>query len=239
MVRRVLATAKFLLRSLYREQLTLFFILLSLLSLLLSISLSELNIGEKGRLFRDSLMLLNSTTLHIFGVLITTQFLERERRGFSIFPLTSGLRRGEYIASIYIFQTASITALALLYSLVSTPFFGLYSIEKLYLYTLSTSLLITLYYTVSTYIGSRTKSLLYAIALFFIGNSIDELKLYSRFSENSMEWLTEVLDLLMPRFYLFDGDEPLLATGHYILYTAILVTLTAIKFYRKRLTIEE
>jgi hypothetical protein len=145
--------------------------------------------------------------------------------------------RWEYLVSVYIFQIASIGSVALLFWGLTLPLLGMDIAENLYLLLLSASLLSLLFYTISLYSDSRVKSLFYGIAIFFIGNSIDELKLYSQLSSSAD--FGQILDFLFPRFYLFDGGSLVVATAHYLLYGGVLFTLSIYRLSRKPIRAEE
>jgi len=236
---RVGSTTLFFIKGVWREKLLLFLLLLSLISIFISIAFSSINIGESERLFKYTLLFLNSFSLHIFGLFFTIKFIEKERRGVTLLPLTAGVSRKEYLLSVLLSQFLIISAISILFGVLGSVIYSIEVFEKLYMYTLSATMLIYLIYIISIFVNS-IKATLYGIAIFFIGNSIDEFKIYVEFSreEEYLSIFTQLLQNLMPNFYIFDSNSYLLATGHFILYMTLLYLIGLYKFSRKGVTIE-
>jgi hypothetical protein len=230
-----------------REKLSPLFLSLALLSTLLSLTLSGVDIGEDGRLFRDITLLFQGTLLHIVAIFYSINYLNKERRGgVFIFPLSSGVDRGVYLLSVnlsIIFIISTLSLSFLFFDLLTALFleYTLSILFSLSLLTLSASLLSTILIALAQYV-SPFKALIYTIAIFIVGNGLDELYFYAYKLEpdQTLQTVFEVSSIIFPNFYLFDSNEVVFKpVAHFTLEATIFFLIGYLSFRGRVLRVED
>lgn len=99
---RVLTTSKFILKSLLSERATGLFLVIASIFLVLSLSLSDINIAVKYRLLEDALLASESFIMLLAAVFYPFLLMEKERKGgLFVFALLGSDRR-EYQLSLFL-----------------------------------------------------------------------------------------------------------------------------------------
>ncbi len=233
---RVVALAKFILKSLLSERATGLFLVLASIFLVLSLSLSDINIAVKYRLLEDALSASQNFIMTLAAIFYAFLAMEKERKGgLFVFALAGGNHRSEYLLS----QFAAILFLILIvfgaFFVVDFAFLSLFAdgmsaqfFYKLLFAALASSLLGFLTLTLARFV-SNTNAVIYAIFLFFIGNGADELMLYSQGKSMALGVLTDIIYYALPNFSFFDMlavntafSKELFAVLYFAIYSAIL-----------------
>ena len=242
---RIFTTSIFLSKIFIKERVFGLFILFSILTIAISIGLSGIE-DKTDRLFRDITLALQSFTLHLVALFSTLLYLEKERRGgVYIFPLSSGLSRDSYFLSLNLSRVIVLSIPTLFffvvnwsYSIVSGRELSL-NFHLLLLFT-SSLLLSSLFLTIAQYV-SPLKSLVYAITIFFIGNSLDEVYIYGYIlkEDETMQIVYQVLSRVVPNFYIFDSNEiGFKNIAHITIQFGIIYILGVVKFRKRILKVE-
>jgi hypothetical protein len=236
---------KFFLQIAFREKLFFLFVSLSLISTLLALSISGIDIGEEQRLFSSVTVALQGFLLNIFAVFYSLHFLGKEKRGgLFIVPLSIGVSRNFYFLSLLISISLLLLFQTLLFivpNLIAILLLG-FSFELIthtLLLSLSASLLATLILVLAQY-SSTIKATIYSIIIFFIGNGLDELYFYAYKLEpdRNLQLLFEIVSLVVPNFYLFE-EFKIEALFHFLIFSTFLYILGSLKFRSRVLRVEE
>lgn len=258
---KILALTRFSMRSLLKQKTSYVLVIMSVLSLILALVLSNVNIADKYRLFEDVLLSSQMAIFHLSALFYSYEYLYKERLGGSfILPLASGMSRSAYLLSTFLVQTSLLIMLFAIFGLmdVIALFFiegevNLLIIYQLFLYLLSSIFLSALVIMFSQYV-SVMNSVIYSIFLFIIGSALDEVYYYVDFilkDSGTIMRMTQFIYYLVPNFSLFDKQgvvvnkvdvnlwlyfEPIL---YFSLFMIIIYLLALSKFAKKVLRVGE
>lgn len=244
---RIFSTSIFLAKLFVKERTFGLFALLSFFTIILSAGLSGIDIGDKeGRLFKDATLSIQSFALHIVSVFTTLLYLEKERRGgVFIFPLSSGLSRDEYFFSVTVSRVLIVSLLSLFFGSVNSLYLYIFQVDaslnfNLTLLTISSILIASLFLTVAQYTTSL-RAMIYTLTLFFMGNGLDELYIYSYKLEEDfqLKFIYDFVSKIIPNFYIFDQDKvSMLNMIHVVFQFLIIYIVGLIKFRNRVLKVE-
>ena len=213
---KILSLAKFFSKSLFKEKATLLFIILAIIMIIIALSLSDIDIARKYKLLEDVLLTSQMFLLHIAAIFYIFEFLQKERTlGLFVLPLSTNLKRRDYLISIFLTISFMIFSIFLSFFIIDSLL--LFVLEKefllevlwqLFLYTLSSVILSFLIIMFSNYV-SLMNSLIYSVALFFIGNGLDEFYIYSHYvkKESFLQTLSSIFYYIFPNFSIFDKQN--------------------------------
>ncbi len=212
-MRKVISLVKFFSKSLLKERATILFILLAVIMIIIALSLSDIDIARKYKLLEDVLLTSQMFLLHIAALFYTFDFLQKEKSlGLFVLPLSTGLSRKKYLFSIFL--TISFMIITIFFAFFVIDAILLFILEKsfvylflwqLFLYALSSMLLAFLIIAFSNFV-SIMNSVIYSVALFFIGNGVDEFYIYAKYIKKDI-FLTKVANVfyyVIPNFSIFD-----------------------------------
>jgi hypothetical protein len=224
------------------------FIILALLSIAISSSISGIDMGDKSnRLFIDTTVFIQTSILTVIAIFFSLNYLEKElKNGLFLIPLSSGIDRKEYFLSVVLSKTAILISLFSIFFIFDFVYIFIFHIDKnllvqLFLGLLSSSILVILIISIGQYTSSL-KALIYSIILYFIGNGLDELFIYSYKLEPNeiLQNLYEILSKIVPNFYIFGENEiSFFHILHFVTIFAILYLVGFLKFQNKVLKIED
>ncbi len=212
-MKKVFNLVSFFSKSLLKEKATILFVLLAIIMIVIALSLSDIDIARKYKLLEDVLLTSQMFLLHIAALFYTFDFLQKERSlGLFVLPLSTGLSRQKYLISVFftiffmiatIFISFFIIDTLLLYILEKSFAYGV--LWQLFLYTLS-SIILGFFIIMFSNFVSLMNSLIYSVALFFIGNGLDEFYIYAHYikKEIFLKTISELLYFLFPNFSIFD-----------------------------------
>lgn len=213
-MKNIISLTKFLSLVLIKQKSTLFFVILSIIGVVISLLFTETNIGVQHKLFKDLVLSMNSLFLHLITIFFTFSLLEKFKQGsVSILPLSLNISRFEYTISLFLTIVVSTCFIFISFFVIDAT--TLYLIEsnnilpfllQLCLYYMSSILLsyivITSFFLLSS---SPIKSITVGLITFMVGNSIDELVFY--YKNTSLEYSKIIIDYIsyiFPNFSLFD-----------------------------------
>jgi len=244
---KIVSTSIFFTKLFIKERTFGLFATLSILTILISIGLTGIDIGDKeGRLFRDATLSIQSFTLHTVAIFTTLLYLEKERRGgVFIFPLSSGLSRDSYFFSLFISRFLIVSLISLFFLVSNTIYIYIFQMDislNLNLLLLATSSILTslLFLTVAQYTTSF-RAMIYTLILFFLGNGLDELYIYSYKLkiDVQLQYLYNIVSKFIPNFYIFDKDTiSLLNIAHISIQFTIIYIIGLLKFRSRVLRVE-
>jgi len=256
MIKKIYALSLFLTRSLLKEKANYLLLFFALLSVALSLSLSQTDIALKYKLFEDILLSTQSSLLLIASIFYTFTLLQKEKmQGIFIIPLSMGISRFLYQASI--FKALGITLFLLFLLFFITDAVIIFVIEgsfrtpvliQLFLYYIAATFLSYIIVLFSRFVSVMNASL-YGVILFFIGNSLDELAIYAKNSDAVLFYVSKLLFVLLPNFSLFDyqsqvinhsdleGGSILLSIFYFFTYSYFIFFVTYTRFKNKALKV--
>lgn len=239
-------TTLFFKASIKTKTVILFFIV-AILSIAISSSLSGINMGDgNNRLFVDSTIFIQSSILTVVAIFFALNYMEREKRGgIFIIPLSSGISRKIYFLSIIISQASILITIFLTFLIINFLYIFIFEIDfliiyKLILNLLSSIILSTLLITIAQYVNSF-KAVIYTILIYFIGNGLDELYIYSfqLKPDETLQIIYQIISNIIPNFYIFDNDNiSIYSIYHFLTQILILSILGYIKFKTRVLKVE-
>jgi len=230
-----------------KQKTTPIILLIGTLSIITSSAISGIDIGDKNnRLFVDATIFIQSSILTLISIFFALNYLERERRGgVFIVPLSSGIGRDIYFIAIINSQILILTLIFILFATIDLIFITIFKIDMIIIYQLflaflSSTILATLVISIGQY-ASPLKALIYSTLIYFIGNSLDELFIYSYQlkPDENLQTLYQILVTIFPNFYIFDSKnisfQPLF---HTLIQITLLSALGYFQFKRKILKVE-
>lgn len=260
-MRKILSIVKFFSKSLFKEKATVLFIILAILMLVIALGISDIDIARKYKLLEDVLLTSQMFLLHIAAIFYTFEFLQKERSlGLFVLPLSTGFNRKSYLTAVFltiafmvfsIFVSFFIIDTALLYILEKTFVFEV--LWQLFLYALSSIILSFLIIMFSNFV-SLMNSLIYSVALFFIGNGLDEFYIYSHYvkEDSFLKVISNILYYIFPNFSIFDKQSIVVNRGYIeiseffgypIIYTVlislIIFSISCLKYQKRVLRFGE
>ncbi len=258
---KIFALTRFSMRSLLKQKTSYVLVILSVLSLILALALSNVNIADKYRLFEDVLLSSQMAIFHLSAIFYSYEYLYKERLGGSfILPLASGLSRNAYLLSIFLVQATLLGMLFLIFGamdLIAVFFIegsiNILIIYQLFLYLLSALFLASFVIMFSQYV-SVMNSVIYTIFIFIIGSALDEVYYYVDFvlkESGVLMTVTQFVYYLVPNFSLFDKQgvivnkvdmdlwlymEPIF---YFLVFISVIYLLALVKFSKKVLRVGE
>lgn len=257
MTRRILALTLFITHSLFKERANYLLLFFAVLSAVIALSISHVDIALRFKLFEDLLLSSQNALIVIASLFYTFTLLQKERdMGLFIIPLALGVSRFEY--EIALFKSIAFTIFALFAVFFAFDVVLLYGIEgeirwavllQLFLYSLGSILLGFSIITISRFVSVMNASL-YGVILYIIGNALDELIVYA--TKTTDTWfiaLSEMLFVVLPNYSLFDiqslvvnhalldGWMVLKVIGYFLLYSYFLVFVSFMRFRQKALKV--
>jgi len=223
------------------------FIILAILSVMISSAISGIDIGDKsGRLFLDVTIFLQSSILTIMAIFFPLNYLEREsKNGVFIIPFSAGVNRKVYFSSVLISQIFTLLTLFSFFLFVDLIYIFIFKIDEILIFQLllsflSATILISLIISIGQYTSSL-KALIYSLIIYFIGNGLDELYIYSfqLHPDEVLQNLYLILSKIVPNFYIFDSDKiSVYPIFHSFIQISIFSILGYLKFSKKVLKVE-
>ena len=210
---KIKVLGKFLFLSLLKLKATQLFAVLSVAILVLSWSVSDINIASKYKLFEDILLTSQMFMLHTAALFYTFEYLQKERfGGIMIVPFSTGIHRSEYIFSIMAALATLLFFLGTIFLLIDTMFLWVIEVDvnymvlwQLFLYLISAILLSAFILLFSQFV-STMNAVIYALTIFIIGNALDEVYYYSLYmqDQDSVKNMALFLFYAFPNFSIFD-----------------------------------
>lgn len=254
-----LALARFFMTSFIKQKSTMLFGVLAVALIVLSYSVSDINIAKKYKLFEDLVMLSQGFLLHLAAFFYTFEFLQKERSvGIFVLPLATQMSRRSYLFSVVLALFGMLILLGSL--LIGIDLLMLFFIEdkvhflvlwQLLLFIFSASLLVILMVLFSQFV-SVMNSVIYAVIFYLLGNGLDELYYYAYYLK-PQEWMQHiycVIIYLIPNFSLFDKQGMIVNHAHYenfdlffapliywIIACMILFAIASLKFEKRALKV--
>ena len=258
---KILSIVKFFSKSLFKEKATILFIILATIMIVISLGISDIDIARKYKLLEDVLLTSQMFLLHIAAIFYTFEFLQKEKNlGLFVLPLSTGLSRKNYL--IAVFLTLLFMVFSIFLSFFVIDFVLLWVLEKkfvyevlwqLFLYALSSTLLAFLIIMFSNFV-SLMNSIIYSVALFFIGNGLDEFYIYSYYikKEKILENLSSMFYYIFPNFSIFDkqaivvnrgffdfGDFFVYPVIYFFIATFLIFSISLLKYQKRVLRFGE
>ena len=230
-----------------KQKTTPLFFIVAILSIAISSSISGIDIGDKAdRLFIDITIFIQSSILTLIAIFFSLNYLEKERSGgIFIIPLSSGVNRKLYFISLILSQITILFTIFAIFFGVDVIYISLFQIDSILIYQLFLSFLSSIVLaTLMIMIGEYTtplKGLVYTIIIYFIGNGLDELYLYSYQlkSDEVLQILYEILSKIVPNFYIFGETKiSIYPFFHTVTQILILSILGYLKFKNRVLKVE-
>ena len=200
-------------KSLLKLKATPLIVLLALFILVISFTLSDVNIAKKYKLFEDILLVSQTFLLHMVAIFYSFELMQKEQlNGMFILPLSTGIKRKNYLQAIFLSLMIVLFILLLIFLLIDTVLllmlnnFNFFVMWQLVLYYLSASLLAASVVMFAQYV-SNMNAMIYSVLFFLIGQGLDELWLFLNHpnivSEVSM-YFANALYYFLPNYSLFD-----------------------------------
>ncbi|WP_281951441.1 hypothetical protein [Nitrosophilus kaiyonis] len=252
---KIFSIIKFFSKSLFKEKATILFVILAVVMIVIAFGLSDIDIARKYKLLEDVLLTSQMFLLHIAALFYSFEFLQKERSlGLFVLPLSTGLSRQYYLISVFLTLLFMVFSIFLSFFVIDTIL--LWILEKkfvfevlwqLFLYSLSSIVLSFLIIMFSNFV-SLMNSIIYSVALFFIGNGLDEFYIYSHYikKEKILENLSSFFYYIFPNFSIFDkqaivvnrgyidfGDFFVYPVIYFSILSLIIFSITLLK-YKKR-----
>lgn len=247
---KIVNTSKFILKSLLAERATGLFVVLAAIFLVLSLSLSDINIAVKYRLLEDALLASEGFILLLSAVFYPFLLMEKERKsGLFVFTLL-GYERGGYLLSLFASMLVLIFGIFVIFAAFDFAFLSVFAsgvgkefLTKLFFGALSSTLLSFVILSLSRYV-SNTNAVIYAIFLFFIGSGADELMLYASEAGGTLKLVSYFVYYVLPNFSFFDplsfeahGDKTVFAVFYFAIYGTVLYLISYAKFKKEALKV--
>ncbi len=234
-MKEILAVSLFFSKSLLKERATAIFVILAVVMIAIALGLSDINIARRFKLLEDVLLTSQMFLLHIAALFYAFEFLQKERTlGLFVLPLSAGMSRGRYLVSKFI--TLTIMVMSIFFSFLALDAVILYFIEKeitymlfwqLFLYVLS-ALVLGFSILFFSNLVSLMNSVIYAVALFFIGNGLDEFYIYAKHISKDalMQYIASLLFYTVPNYSIFDKQAEVvnrayISTEQFYLYPVL------------------
>ncbi len=244
-MKKVFSLVKFFSKSLFKEKATTLFILLAVIMIVIALGLSDIDIARKYTRLEDELLTCQMFLLHAAALFYAFDFLQKERTlGLFVLPLSTGLSRRGYLLGQFL--TIMFMVFTIFVSFFMIDSLLLYLLEKefvyqvlwqLFLYTLSAILLSFFIILFSNFV-SLMNSVIYSVALFFIGNGLDEFYVYAHYikKEQFLEKISTLFYYLIPNFSYFDKqaqvvNRALIGKEEFFLYPVIYFFMLAVLIF--------
>lgn len=260
-MRKIASLIKFFSKSMLKERATTIFIILALIMITVALTLSDINIARRFKLLEDILLTSQMFLLHIAALFYSFDFLQKEKNlGLFVLPLSTGISRKSYLLSIFLTLFFMITTIFLSFLIID--FILLFVLEgifaykvlwQLFLYMLSATLLSFFIIFFSNFV-SVMNSIIYSVALFFIGNGIDEFYVYANFikKDPTLEKISAIFYYILPNFSIFDKQALVVnrafidfkeffiyPTVYFILLAILLFLISSIRYEKRVLRFGE
>lgn len=247
---KLASTSIFILKSLLGERATGLFLVLASIFLVLSLSLSDINIAVKYRLLEDALLASEGFILLLAAVFYPFLVMEKERKGGLFVFTLLGYSRGGYLLSLFCALFVLLLGIFGVFFAFDFAFLSVFAegmkaefATKLFFGTLSSILLSFTTLTLARYV-SNTNAVIYAIFIFFIGSGADELMLYAAEAGSGVKLISYVVYYVLPNFSFFDplatdtiGRKDVFATLYFCVYGALLYFAAYTKFKKEALKV--
>lgn len=258
-MKMVLALALFFSKSQIKQKATLLLLLLNVFIFIVALSVGDIDIGKKYKLFEDLLLSGQMFTLLIASLLYSFEFIQKEKySGIHILPLSTSMTRNQYMSAVFLSHFYLISMIV--FMLIAFDIVVLLLVEgdviyrflwQVVLYGMS-SLLVAFFVILFSRFVSVMNSMIYAIVLYALGNALDELYIYAYYLKDDVlfQKISTVLMYIIPNMYRFDQigsvvNRSFVSTYQlYIFPTVYFVTLawivyiiTALKFKNKALKV--
>ncbi len=232
-----LETVKYILKIYFKQNISIIFIFLAIVSTLISLSLSPIDIGDGGdKLSRDASLFFRAFLLNIFAVFFAISHIQREERGnLYLLPMSVGASRFVYFFSSIITHSLILLFISIFF-LIGDLLLNKNFINETILAFLSASLLSISILSFGQ-IFSMLFSVIFAIAIYFLGNGLDELFIYSYklHVDHNFQVLYEFLARIIPNYYIFENNLNINLFVHYIIWSSIYATFGYFYFSKKAL----
>lgn len=215
-MRAIVSLSLFYFKMLLKQRATQLMIVLAVVLNFVAWLLSDVNIAQRFKLFEDVLLASQLFLLHLLALFYVFEFLQKERLGgMFILPIASGIQRKAYL--LVQFFTMALVVWLFLLSLLFIDAISLLLIESSWrlallwqvaLYGISAYFLAISVIVLSYYV-SVMNAIIYALAIYFLGNGLDELYAFA-FHYHPDVWmqrLYSVLIYIIPNFSLYDHSS--------------------------------
>jgi hypothetical protein len=228
-----------------KKRSSLIFVILAMVSLLTSSAISGID-DKTERIFQDVTIFIQGNILILIAFYFSINYLEDERKsGIFIIPLSAGYSRLEYFISVLFSQII----------VLLVPFFLFLFFDLIYIILLKydlnlvfgllgqlfISMILSFFIIAIGQWTSSLKSMIWTIGIYFIGNGLDELYIYSfKLHPNELSQnIYFIISKFMPHFYIFNSiDFSTFQILHMIIFLTIIVIFGYLGFANKILKIE-
>lgn len=212
-MRPVLALARFFMQGFFKQKATTVMVLITAIIVVLSWTISDVDIGSSHKLFEDVLLTSQLFLIHFMAIFYAYEYGQKERLGgIFVLPLSMGLSRSHYIFGVILGQWLMLLFFTVILLLIDSGALWLFegSISFVVLWqvilNLFSAMLVVLLVLLFSQFVSVMNSVIYTLTLFFLGNGLDELYIYSHDIKPNefMQTMYSVLEYIIPNFSLFD-----------------------------------
>lgn len=230
-MKKIFVLSLFFTKSLLKQKASLLLVLLSVVSILISLSVSNIDIAKEHKLFEDLLLTSQMFLLHLAALFYSFEFIQKERsHGIFVIPLSTGLKRWKYLLATFTTQVFLLMTLFVSFALLD--FLTLFIVEKipnfmilwqLILYVMSSIILSFMIIMFSQFV-SVMNSLIYSVVFLLVGGALDELYYYAHFivKDKNFENISTVLFYIFPNFSLFDHQGEIVNQAYLDVSTVII-----------------
>ncbi|WP_200762664.1 hypothetical protein [Nitrosophilus alvini] len=244
-MKKIFSLTSFFSKSLLKEKATILFVLLAVIMIVIALGISDIDIARKYKLLEDVLLTSQMFLIHIAALFYTFDFLQKEKAlGLFVLPLSTGLSRQRYLFSVFLTLLLMIFTIFVSFFLIDAVLLwvleGAFAYEvlwQLFLYTLSAVILSFSIVMFSNFV-SLMNSVIYSVALFFVGNGLDEFYVYAHYIKKSpfLEKISEILYFTVPNFSLFDKqgivvNRALIDAKEFFLYPTVYFVILSLLFF--------
>ncbi|HOI83431.1 MAG TPA: hypothetical protein PKW30_03890 [Campylobacterales bacterium] len=247
---KIVYTSKFILKSLLGERATGLFLVLASIFLVLSLSLSDINIAVKYRLLEDALLASEGFIMLLAAVFYPFLLMEKDRKGGLFVFTLLGYKREKYLLSLFLALFCLLFGIFVVFFVFDFLFLSAFAdgmktefATKLFLGSFCASLLSFAVLTLARYV-SNTNAIIYAIFLFFIGSGADELMLYAKEGGTILQAVSYFIYYALPNFSFFDplstdthGNKLSFAIFYFMIYGALLYFAAYVRFKKEALKV--
>lgn len=247
---RVVSTTRFILKSLLSERATGLFLVIASIFLVLSLSLSDINIAVKYRLLEDALLASEEFIMLLAAVFYPFLLMEKERKGGLFVFTLLGYTRSKYLLSLFLALFCLLLGIFVVFFVFDFLFLSVFAdgfksefAQKLFLGSFCSTLLSFTALALARYV-SNTNAIIYSVFLFFIGSGADELMLYAKDGGALLQAVSYVIYYALPNFSFFDplstdthGNKLIFAVSYFAIYGALLYFAAYIKFKKEALKV--
>ncbi len=243
--RKLLNLTNLLFKIAIKKRSSLIFVILAIFSLLTSSVISGID-DKTERIFQDVTIFIQGNILILIAFYFSINYLEDERKsGIFIIPLSAGYSRLEYFISVLFSQIIVLLVPFFLFLFFDLIYIILLKYDLNLVFGLLGQLFISMILSfLIIAIGQWTsslKSMIWTIGIYFIGNGLDELYIYSfKLHPNELSQnIYFIISKFMPHFYIFNStDFFTFQILHMIIFLTIIVIFGYLGFANKILKIE-